>query len=150
MDPRINEGSGAKLSPETRRQIRLQLILPLVIGLLMIVAVAIWIFFAGYGSTSVWADLAVILLAIPMLFLGLILLAVLVVLTYAVGHLIGVLPTPLRRAHRVAARSAREARRGGDLAAKPFVAVPAVWSSLSVFMRRVWAIFVPSKERDYE
>ncbi|NIS80840.1 MAG: hypothetical protein GTO14_11665 [Anaerolineales bacterium] len=150
MDPRFSQDNDTNLTSATRRQIRLQIMLPLVLGMLVVVAAVVWILFSGYGSASVWADLALILLTIPMFILGLLLLAVLVVFTYIISRLIIGLPAPLRRAQRVAARSARASRRSGDLAAKPFVTLPAVWASLRRFVQGLSEIFVPLKERDYE
>lgn len=150
MDSPTFEGQEPALSAQTRRHIRLQILLPILIALLAILGVSIWTVTAEVGDASVWADVAVLFLALPMFLLGLILLAILIGLTYALSRLVGSLPMPLRRLHRVMLRSSHAVERGKGVVVRPFVVVPAGWAAFKATLRGVWAILFPFGGSEYE
>lgn len=77
-----------------RRQTWLQIGLPLLLGLLAVLALAIWtvLVASGGGNVSQAADTSLIFLLIPMLVMALIFLAVLAGLIYVVALIIKALP----------------------------------------------------------
>lgn len=143
MDLPAFEGQEAGLSPQTKRHIRLQILLPVFIGVLVLLGLSVWMVVAEVGDASVWADVALLFIALPMFVLGLILLLILVALTYALNSLVGILPGPLRRVKRVMVRSSRGVERGKDVVVRPFVVLQAGWAALKAMVRGVWAILFP-------
>ena len=77
-----------------RRESRLQIILPLFFGVLVVLGLAIWtgLVASRGGNVSQAADTSLIFLLIPMLFLALIILALLGGLIYLVAVIIEALP----------------------------------------------------------
>lgn len=143
MDSPAFEDQKSALSPQTRRQIRLQILLPIFIAVVALSGLSAWAMVAEFGNASVWADVAVLFVALPMFVLGLLLLGVLVGLTYVVNRLVSGLQSPLRSVNRVMVRSARGVKRGRDVVVRPFVMLPAGWAAFKAMLRGVWAILFP-------
>ncbi len=75
-----------------RREVLWQVTMPLVVGLLLILALAGGIFFGGAGNTSLWADVSTIWLLLPVIILALIPLVLLVLFVYGITWLVANLP----------------------------------------------------------
>jgi hypothetical protein len=78
-----------------RHETRQQIYLPLILGIVIILAGVVAIIFYGLRADSTlrrWADVSVIWVIIPALFIGLIFMIVVIALLYAVTRLLGVLP----------------------------------------------------------
>ena len=79
-----------------RREVFWQITIPLVIALIIVIALAILIPVVGtHDSVSQWADVSLIWLIVPQMFLALITLLILIVLVYVLAGLLKVLPFPL-------------------------------------------------------
>ncbi len=76
---------------DVTRQILLPIILAALIGL-GFAALAIYGAVGGQAGVSLWADISLIWLIIPMMFLALVILALLVALVYGLAKLLGVAP----------------------------------------------------------
>ena len=76
-----------------RHEVFWQITIPLVIALIIVIALAILIPMVGtQASISQWADVSLIWLIVPLMFLALITLLILMVLVYVLARLLKVLP----------------------------------------------------------
>jgi hypothetical protein len=117
-----------------RRQVGLQVYLPLGLFTAALVAVVALLWVNGVGDTSTWADAALILVLIPTLVLGLILLAVLVALTVLIGKLIGIIPEPAYQVQTFMRTVEKQVKRAADLVLQPMVTLSSLVSSLREFV----------------
>ena len=81
-----------------RREVLRQITLPLVIGIALILIAAIFICRSSTAGASVWADISLIWLIVPMLFAGLLFLIILAATAYGVIKLVTVLPFYFKQA----------------------------------------------------
>ena len=130
-----------KAARETKRQIWMQIYLPLGIGVVILATLVLWVWRAKFGSVSVWADVALVVVLIPLFVLGLITLIVLAGLTYGVFWLFGWLPDPLHRLQSTIARMERGALKGADSAVRPMLVVQAVIAMLEAAVGSIVSIF---------
>lgn len=80
---------------EHRHQVRMQIYLPMIIGVLVVLAGVIAIIIYGVRAESTlrrWADVSVIWIIIPAMFIGVIFMIVVVGGLYAVTRVLGVVP----------------------------------------------------------
>lgn len=75
-----------------RREVRLQIILPLVIGILLVFVLAVLVALGTSAQISQWADVSLIWIIAPMLVVALIFLAILGGIAYGLARLLKVLP----------------------------------------------------------
>lgn len=78
-----------------RRDVTRQILLPTILATLLILGLgglAIYSTSAGSQSVSLWADIALIWLIIPMMFLAIVILALLAALAYGLARLLGIAP----------------------------------------------------------
>jgi len=75
-----------------RRDVRLQIIFPLVIGILLVVVLAVLVTLGSTAQVSQWADVSLIWIIAPMLVVALIFLAILGGMAYGLAKLLQVLP----------------------------------------------------------
>jgi cell division protein FtsW (lipid II flippase) len=113
-----------------RRQVRLQVYLPLGLGILAVVGVGLGLWLAGVGQASVWADIGLVYLIVIGMVLLLVFLAVVIALTLGVSWLILRLPEPAQRLQEIVARIAGLVRRVADRGTQPFIGARAGWNSL--------------------
>lgn len=130
-----------KAARETRRQIWLQIYLPLGMGVMILAALVFWVWQAEFGAVTVWADVALVVVLIPLFVLGLIILIVLAGLTYGVFWLFGWLPDPLHRLQSIIARVERGTQKGADGVARPMLVVQAVIAMLEAAVGSIVSIF---------
>jgi predicted PurR-regulated permease PerM len=134
-----------KTNPEvaraTRRQIRLQIYLPFLIGLLLLTLVTILLQQNQVGTLSGWADALLIFMFLPFLLVGLLALVVVAGLAYGVIRLIGIIPEPAEKARRFLQRVSRQVRRGADRVAGVQIAPQAALSGLKAGIRSLTSIF---------
>lgn len=119
-----------------QRTVWLQIYLPMLAGVLLLGGLVAWIWIAGAGSASVWADSAFALLSIPALIFGLLVLGIVGGLVYVVFLVIEKLPAPAAQLQEIFAQIAETARQVLDGVAKPMLAPKAAWASLL----RAWKI----------
>jgi uncharacterized membrane protein SirB2 len=132
-----NQSSNVK--PD-RRAFNLQVILPLILGILVLVSGIILLWQAGVGTASAWADTSLVFLVLPWLFVGLVPLAVLAALWYGIFKLTAWLPERLRKVTEYIELSGRYLRRGTDLAVRPLFAVKGAWAVVTAFFKGLGSI----------
>jgi len=124
-----------------RRQVRLEIYLPLGLALLavaILVAVAVGL---SYGTRSSWADVALVILAVPLALMLLLLTVALGAGVYAMVLLIREVPPVTSGLQASADRLAAAARRGSDAAVKPVMIPSGIAAALAEVGRSVRTIF---------
>lgn len=109
-----------------RRQMLLQVWLPLTVSIIIFLALAILaVVGAVQGSSQVerWGNISAIWVIIPVLFFGIILMALVGGMAYGVSKLLGKMPGWMLKAQLAMIRLALMVRRAADSATKPVVAV---------------------------
>jgi uncharacterized membrane protein len=116
-----------------RRQFWLQIFLPMILAVLLIVAMAVATSVAAFGengASPVWAAISTIWLVIPVMFFGLVLLAILAGLVYLLARGLQVLPPYTSKAQYYVDRAASEVKRFSDMATKPVMFLEGIVASL--------------------
>ena len=116
-----------------RRQFWTQIFLPLILAVLFIIAIAVITSVAAFGANDnspIWAAISTIWLVIPVMFFGLIFLAVLAGLVYLLARTLQVLPPYTSKAQYYVNRGTSEVKRFSDMAAKPVLFIEGIIASL--------------------
>jgi FtsH-binding integral membrane protein len=132
-----------RVSPRAgyRRQMIRMVYIPLALGTLALLGFGLWAWKAPLGDASVWADIALVTLAVPLFFVGLVQLALVVGLAIGLQKAIQALPAPLRQVDQTLWRVRRAVRRGSDLAAKPLIIPAAAGGALRQGVQILTSIF---------
>jgi len=123
-----------------RKQRTLQIILPVALSALALVGMTVLISFATFksdGDVSRWAAVSTIWIVIPILFAGLITLAILIGLIYLMARALSGLPhyTGMAQDYVYIARS--YIIRGADMAVKPVIALEGFIEKAKSFFERI-------------
>jgi hypothetical protein len=123
-----------------RKQRTTQIILPMVISTLVLIGMVVLISLATFnsdGDVSRWAAISTIWIVIPILFAGLIVLAILVGLIYLMARALSALPhyTGIAQDYVYIAQS--YITRGADMVAKPMIAIEGFIENIKVFFERI-------------
>jgi Na+-transporting methylmalonyl-CoA/oxaloacetate decarboxylase gamma subunit len=122
-----------------RRQLWRQIILPLLLAGLLVVAIAALAGVATFGEggdAPRWAAISTIWLVIPLMGFGLLFLVILVGLIYLLARALQVAPPYSAKAQYYVNRAASETRRISDLAVKPILFLEGVSASLKTLFHR--------------
>lgn len=144
MDEKTLEDRQHEQKQIFQRTVWLQIYLPMLAGVLVLGGLVAWIWIAGAGTGSVWADSAFTLISIPALILGVLVLGVLGGLTYLMFRVLKVLPAPAAQAQEFFVQVSQITRRYADKLVKPVTAPKAFWASLMRAREILGSIF--SKE----
>jgi membrane protein implicated in regulation of membrane protease activity len=129
------------MKPETKRQIWSQIWLPFIIGILIVSGIVTGLMFARVGTASAWADTAFVFLFLPLLLVGIIVIATVGALIYFVGRAMRRLPGPLRMVDARVKQAEGMARRVSGQLVKPFIVLPAGWASIQAVIDKILSIF---------
>jgi len=122
-----------------RHEVRVQIMLPLVIGLIIFIILAVLVGFGSYAQVSQWADVAVIWLVGPMLIVTLLFLVILGGLAYGLIRLLVLLPGLMSKAQDFFKRINQGLTGFMDKLVEPFLRYEgkkAYWGSLTNKIRR--------------
>ena len=122
-----------------RRQFWLQIFLPMILAVLLIIAIAVISGIAAFGENgdaSRWAAISTIWLVIPVMFFGLIFLAILLGLVYLMVRALQGLPPYTSKAQYYVNRGTSEVKRFSDMAAKPVLFIEGIIASLKAIIRQ--------------
>ncbi len=130
-----------RVNPETRaayrRQVWLEVYLPLLLGAALVLGLVALLMRAGLGGRGAWADAVTVLLLVPLMGLGLALLVFLAAAIFGVSWLIHRLPRRASEAQWAAQRLAGTAERAGWLAAAPVIRLRAARAALGRLGQRL-------------
>ena len=124
-----------------RRQVRREVYLPIALTVLAIVLLVGIVIVVGYGTGSAWADMALVLLAVPVAVLLVALTAVLGGAIYLMLILIREVPPLTSALQDGADRLEGAVRRGGDAAVQPILAPSGLAAALAEVGRSLRSIF---------
>jgi hypothetical protein len=131
MEPQIPENH---LSYQNhRRQLWMQILLPIILAILLIIAVAVITGLAAFGANDrspIWAAISTIWLVIPVMFFGLLVFAILAGLVYLLAQALRAIPPYTSKAQYYVNRGASEAKRFSDMAAQPVLLFEGIKASL--------------------
>ena len=127
-----------EIARKTKRQIWLQIYLPLILGVIILVGLGIWVVLEGFGTASVWADVGLVLIIIPTFIIGVLVFAALIAITYGLFRLIDILPDPFDKIFMTVDRVGEVTSQGMDLAVKPVINVQKTGAAL----KAVWKIII--------
>jgi hypothetical protein len=118
------------------RQVAWQILVPVLVMTVIIIAGAVLVTTGGRARSSVWADISVIWLLIPVLSVALGLLVVLITIIYGMGKMLQIIPRYTWKAQGIFNRVSRGTRRVADGTTKPFFWLKEAWAVIkSIFLR---------------
>ena len=123
-----------------RKQVVRQIILPVVIAAVLMIALIVLISFATFssgGDVGRWAAVSTIWIIIPTMLAGLILLAIMVGLIYLMARALSALPTYTGIAQDYVYKAKAYINRGADMAAKPVIAIDGFVEKIKAFFERI-------------
>jgi hypothetical protein len=130
-------------NPEThaahRREVFLQIILPILIGsiiLLTLVGVIIYAGISGNSQVSRWADISLVWLLLPSIMFALFLLLFLVVLTIGLTRLLHVFPFYAYRLHFLVFKIENKIKKAADMSIEPILKINSFMASARRLLRR--------------
>lgn len=118
-----------------RREVLWQIILPMVLVGVVLLAGVVALGLTGVGSAGRWADISLMWLLLPVIVLSIVPLALLVGLIYGLTRALGALPGLAYQAQRALLRVERTTRRIADRAAAPVIGVESRTASWKAFWR---------------
>jgi hypothetical protein len=140
MDTTNKSNLALKRNPQTtgkhRRETWWQISLPLLVGILIFVALAVGANFGTNEAVGRWARISMVLLAIPLIILALLTLAVLIAFIYLAARLTKLIPPYAWQAQELFARIAVVSRRAADKAVEPVLRLNAFVAGLGALRRR--------------
>ncbi len=119
-----------------RRQFFWQILLPVIVVAAFLIAAGVGIALSGAAHARLWADVAIIWMLLPLLILGLLLLAALIGLIWLLVRARRALPLWTGRVQQVSERARREIVRVADLAAEPALRLAGFLAALRRFFGR--------------
>ena len=137
----VDSGKELDVVPDTlqsdhRRQMLLQIYLPLGIGVLIILTIGILAILSSstnYGSSLSWANISLIMLIILAVIFFLIVLVILAAMIYGIARLTSLTPIYTRLAQYYTYRAATIIFTATDAVVKPVISGRSLWSSLQTF-----------------
>ncbi|MEJ2708752.1 MAG: hypothetical protein P8074_14145 [Anaerolineales bacterium] len=127
-------------NPETheahRREVLWQVMVPLIVGVLVLLALAVLSATGGTEQVSRWGDVSLIWLILPMLLVALIFLVITAGLAYGVIWLVRVLPGYARQLQALFETLAVKVKQVSDLAAEPFIRIHSFMAGMQVLFNR--------------
>jgi uncharacterized membrane protein len=122
-----------------RRELVWQIILPVALASLLVVALIVLVNVAAFnqgGDAARWAAISTIWIILPVMLAGLVLLVILVALVYGMMRLLDVTPKYTGLAQDYVHKAAGYVRRGADMAVKPVLFLDGVGASVRRFFGR--------------
>jgi hypothetical protein len=121
-----------------RRQVFWQVTIPLVLGLLLILGLAVWtvIAVADGESVSLWADISLIYLILPTMLMALIPLLLIAALAYGIIWLNNNLPPYARQAQDAFIRVRVSVQKISDQVVKPIIRLRSAWAGVQALRRK--------------
>jgi hypothetical protein len=118
-----------------RKQVLWQITIPLVIGAVIILILAVSVTTGSPQTASLWADVSLVWLIIPVMIVSLILLVFLAGLAYAVIWLVRTIPGYAMQAQNFMIMIVRQVEKLGNVIVEPILRVNAFLASLQALSR---------------
>lgn len=118
------------------RQVLWQITLPLVLGVVIVLVLAVLTARASEADASLWADISVIFLLIPSMVVALLFLFLVAGLIFALFRLLQLLPRYAFIAQNFVYKVENRARSGADLAVEPILRYQSFVAAMRTLFRR--------------
>jgi len=141
IGPRFSEEGDPRIKAAFRGRAWRQINLPFLTGLAIVLAGAVFFLSQGIGTASLWADISLVFLIMPVLAFGLLFLVLLSGIAYAVIWLIRWLPIRAERVGRAAEQVAGATKRGTKTFTSPLLAAGASIAALKALLTGVAGFF---------
>jgi hypothetical protein len=122
-----------------RKQLTWQIILPIVLTSLLIIALIVLVNIATFrdnGDVGRWAAISTIWIVFPIMIAGVLFLVVLGGLVYLLARLLNITPTYTGQAQDFVHRIAGYAKRGADAVVRPVIGLEGIKASINAFLGR--------------
>ena len=120
-----------------KRDFLWQILLPIIIILILVIAASVFTAMRPPATASLWADISVIWLLIPLLFFALIILIILGGMVYGMAKLLDITPAYTRKFYLLIRRVTHKIEDIADASAKPIFFVEELLASIkSVFQQK--------------
>ena len=113
-----------------------QIIIPILVGLLIVLGLAVTVNFGTTGSVNRWGEISLASLILLWFFFGMILFGILATLIYATTYLLWVIPPYARLVQDVFVQVKGKVKSGADAAVEPFIRLHAVRAGWQALLRR--------------
>jgi hypothetical protein len=113
-----------------------QITLPLVLGVVVVLVLAVFAGLASEAEASLWADISVIFLLIPTMFVALLFLLLVAGFIYVLLRLLKVVPGYARVVQNFVYKVEHRARSGANLAAEPIYRYHSFIAAVRTLFRR--------------
>ncbi len=120
-----------------RKQVLWQITIPLALAVIVVLVLAVLAATGSPQSASLWADIALIWLIIPVMIASLVLLVLLAVLAYAVIWLVRTIPGYAMQAQNFMIMVTSQVERLGNMIVEPILRVNAILASLQALGRSI-------------
>lgn len=119
-----------------RREISIQVTLPLVIALLVFIGVGIWLVWAGVGTVERWAQIAMIFILLIAFILGLVLMGIVIGLLFLIIQVMRVIPPYTRLAQDAITKINQRVKTGADISIRPILELQKFLAVMDVLLGR--------------
>jgi uncharacterized membrane protein len=122
-----------------RKQAMNQIVLPVILSALVMIALIVLISFATFradGDVGRWAAISTIWIVIPVMFVGLVVLAILIGLIYLMARGLQIIPTYTGIAQDYVAKARWYITRGAHMLVKPFLVIESWSADIQEFFRK--------------
>ena len=119
-----------------RRDFIWQILLPIVIALSVVIATSVLVITVENGMASLWADISIIWLLIPLLFFSSIFLLILGGIIYGMAMLLKVTPIYSQKLYRLIRLLTQKIENVADATAKPIFFVEGISASIRRFFQQ--------------
>jgi hypothetical protein len=120
-----------------RQQVLWQIVVPLIVAAVVILVLAVLAATGSSQAASLWADIALVWLLIPVMIASLVLLVLLAGLVYAVVWLVRTIPAYALQAQNFIVMVASQVERLGNMIVEPIMRVNAFLASLQALGRNL-------------
>jgi hypothetical protein len=118
------------------RQVLWQITLPLALGVVAVLVLAVLAGLASEAEAGLWADISIIFLLIPTMFVALLFLLLVAGIIYALLRLLQILPRYALIAQNFVYKVEHRARSGANLAAEPILRYHSFVAAVRTLFRR--------------
>jgi hypothetical protein len=123
-----------------RRQLWTQILLPILIAVLVFIAVIIMTSlatFRAHGDVDRWAAISTIWLILPIMIVGVILLALIIAMIYLIARFTTLIPPYSYQAQRIVYRIEGAVRHFAGMVRKPLLALQELATLIKAYMKKV-------------
>ena len=119
-----------------RKEMWLQVVLPLCLSLVVIAGLAVWFIHSEVGDFNAWAQISMILLMLPFMIISLLLFALLVSAIVVVTYVLKTIPPYARVTQDAIDKIRQQAVAGADISAKPIIQIRSFLAMIGVLLGR--------------